>query len=93
MKLRFALPAALAVAALAALPSAASANPPVCPDHYEATFIIANPDYASEDRNGNFIVCHKDVPGNGDPTKDDNDIITSFINDPNPLNWTDDLLP
>jgi hypothetical protein len=88
---RIVLPAALAVGALA-LPSAASANPPVCPDHYTLTATIANPDYESKDENGNFLVCHKDVPGQGDPTKDENGIITSFVNDPNPDNWTDDIL-
>jgi hypothetical protein len=96
---RFVLPAALAVGALA-LPSAASADPPpwsnghppVCPDHYTLTATIANPDWESKDVNGNFLVCHKDVPGNGDPTKDENGIITSFVNDPDPDNWTDDIL-
>ena len=78
MKLRFVLPAALAVGALA-LPSAASADPPVCPDHYELTPTISNPDYASYDDNGDFLVCHKDVPGNGDPTKDENLIVDDIL--------------
>jgi hypothetical protein len=92
MKLRTLLPAAVAVGALA-IPSAASADPPVCPDHFEPTLVIANPDWISKDENGNFIVCHKETPGNGDPTKDDNGIITSFIDDPDPDNWADDILP
>ena len=92
MKLRTLLPAAVAVGALA-IPSAASADPPVCPDHFEPTFIIANPDWVAKDENHNLIVCHKETPGNGDPTKDDNGVITSFIDDPDPDNWTDDVLP
>ena len=92
MKLRSTLPAALAIGALA-LPSAASADPPVCPDHFEPVIVVVNPDWIEKDQNGNFLVCHKETPGNGDPTKDDNGVITSFIDDPDPDNWTDDLLP
>jgi hypothetical protein len=92
MKLRFVLPAALAAGALA-LPSAASADPPVCPGGFDLTATFANPNWADADENGNFLVCHKETPGNGDPTKDDKGVIISFIDDPDPDNWTDDILP
>jgi hypothetical protein len=93
MKLRFALPAALAVGAALAIPSGASADPPnPCPDHFTPTFIIFGPpDAADKDHNNNGIVCHKDTPGQGDPTKDDNGFIISFIDDPDPTNWADDV--
>lgn len=81
---RILVPAALAAGALA-LPSGASAQAgdplDMCPDHFEPFPVLFSPD-PEKDRNGNLIVCHKDVPGNGDPTKDDN-----------PDNWTDDILP
>ena len=87
---RIVLPAALAAAALA-IPTSASADPPVCPDHFTPTFIIFGPPDASDkDKNNNGVVCHKDVPGQGDPTKDDNGFIISFINDTTPDDWADD---
>lgn len=92
MKLRFAVPAALAVAGALALPSGASADPAQCPDHFTPTFIFIQPDAAGKDKNGNLVVCHKDTPGNGDPTKDDHGFITQTINDPNPDDWADDIL-
>jgi hypothetical protein len=89
---RIVLPAA-AVAAALAIPSSAAATPPVCPDHFSPTFTIVNPNGADKDHNGNLIVCHKDVPGQGDPTKDDHGFITSFIDDTDPNNWADDVTP
>jgi hypothetical protein len=85
---RILVPAAL-IAGAVALPSGASGqvgddpNDPLdqCPDHFVPTAVILAPD-PSKDRNENFIVCHKETPGMGDPTKDDN-----------PDNWTDDILP
>jgi hypothetical protein len=93
MKLRFALPvAAVAAAAIALSSGSAGADPSgICPDHFSPTIIVFNPDWASKDHNGNFIVCHKDVPGQGDPTKDDHGFIIQQIDDPNDANWTDDL--
>jgi hypothetical protein len=94
MKLRFMLPAA-AVAAAVAIPSSASADPTgTCPDHFVPTFVIIQPDAADKDRNTNGVVCHKETPGNGDPTKDDRDpngFIIQTISDPDPENWADDL--
>jgi hypothetical protein len=89
---RFVLPAA-AIAAAVALPSSASADPTgMCPDHFQPTLIIAAPPGAADkDRNGNFIVCHKDVPGQGDPTKDDRGIIIGGLNDDDLGNYDDDL--
>jgi hypothetical protein len=72
---RILIPAVLAAGALA-LPSGASADhsfgDPLdqCPDHFVPVLVIFAPD-PSKDRNENFIVCHKEVPGQGDPTKDD----------------------
>jgi hypothetical protein len=93
MKLRFALPvAAVAAAAIALSSGSAGADTAgICPDHFSPTIIVFNPDWASKDHNGNFIVCHKDVPGAGDPTKDDHGFIIQTIDDPNDANWTDDL--
>jgi hypothetical protein len=88
---RVLVPAALALGALA-LPAASSADPTgMCPDHFTPTATFANPNYASKDNNGDFIVCHKDVPGQGDPTKDNRGVIISAISDTNPDNWQDDL--
>jgi hypothetical protein len=93
LDLRLVLPAALAAGALA-LPSTAGADSTgTCPDHFTPTFLFLQPDAAGKDKNGNLVVCHKDVPGQGDPTKDDNGFITSRINDPNPDDWADDLAP
>jgi hypothetical protein len=79
---RILVPAALAAAALA-LPSGAAADHTTigdpldqCPDHFVPVLVIFAPD-PSKDRNGNLIVCHKETPGQGDPTKDD---------------WDDDLV-
>lgn len=88
---RLVVPAALAAAAVA-LPTSASADPTgMCPDHFSPASTFFNGDWASRDKNGNFVVCHKDVPGQGDPTKDDRGVIVAPINDPNPDDWTDDL--
>ena len=90
---RLVLPAALAAGALA-LPSTAGADPTgQCPDHFSPTFVILQPDAQGRDRNGNGVVCHKDVPGQGDPTKDDHGFIVVPISDPNPDDWSDDILP
>jgi hypothetical protein len=87
---RLVVPAALVAAAVAA-PSTASADPAfVCPDHFEPTLVILAPD-PSKDNNENFIVCHKETPGQGDPTKDDTGVIIGGLSDPDPDNWTDDL--
>jgi hypothetical protein len=89
---RILLPAALAAGALA-LPSSVGADPTgQCPDHFTLTVVVANPDWASKDRNGDFLVCHKDVPGQGDPTKDNNGVNISHIDDANPDNWADNDL-
>jgi hypothetical protein len=89
MKLRFLLPAAVATAALA-VPTTVGADPTgQCPDHFVLTVVVANPDWADRDRNGDFLVCHKETPGNGDPTKDNRGVIISHIDDPNPDNWVD----
>jgi hypothetical protein len=92
MKLRFVLPAAAAaVTAAIALPGGAGADPSgICPDHFSPTIIVFQPDWAEKDHNGNFIVCHKDVPGQGDPTKDDHGFIIEELTDPDPGNWIDD---
>jgi hypothetical protein len=91
---RILLPAA-AVAAAVALPTSASADPTgMCPDHFTPTFIFAAPPGAEQkDHNGNLIVCHKDVPGQGDPTKDDRGIITGGLDDNNLNNFDDDFGP
>jgi hypothetical protein len=85
---RIVVPAALAAVAVA-LPSGASAHHRVCPPGWTPTLVILAPD-PGKDRNGNFIVCHKDTPGQGDPTKDDHGVITGGLTDPDPLNWDDD---
>jgi hypothetical protein len=90
---RILLPAA-AVAAAVALPTTASADPTgMCPDHFTPTFVIVAPSGADRDKNGNLIVCHKDVPGQGDPTKDDRGIIIGGLTDTDPTNFEDDLTP
>ena len=95
MKLRFALPVAALVAGAIALSSGSAGADPsgICPDHFSPTIIVFNPDWASKDHNGNFIVCHKDVPGQGDPTKDDRGIITGGLDDNNMNNFDDDFGP
>jgi hypothetical protein len=90
MKLRFVLPVALIGAAIA-MPLGADADPSgICPDHFTPTIVVFQPEWAEKDHNGNFIVCHKDVPGQGDPTKDDNGFIIETLEDPNETNWIDD---
>jgi hypothetical protein len=61
-----------------------------CPDHFTPTLVILAPD-PEKDKNGNFIVCHKDTPGQGDPTKDDHGVIVDGLDDPDVDNWDDDV--
>jgi hypothetical protein len=92
MKLRILLPvAAVAVTAAVAIPGPANADSTgMCPDHFQPTLVLVQPGADGKDRNNNLIVCHKDVPGQGDPTKDDRGVIISQLPDQDPANYDDD---
>lgn len=86
---RIVVPAALAAAAVA-LPTGATAHHRQCPPGWTPALVFFSPD-PERDRNGNFIVCHKDTPGQGDPTKDDHGVIVAGLDDANPDHYDDDI--
>ena len=92
MKKLYALLPAAAIAAAIILPatSATADSTGMCPDHFEPTLVVLQPGAEGRDHNNNLIVCHKDVPGQGDPTKDDRGVIISTLPDQDPANYSDD---
>src|SRR2546423_8085375 len=89
---RLAIPAAAAEAAMA-IPAAAPADTPAnrgCPDPssgYMLEPVLIAPAGASKDNNADGFVCMKVTPGSGDPTKDNNNPIST-----NPDDYVDDII-